>query len=418
MDGERNIAASDLLNLVSVAGPAMNVWQRLDASDRTQKGYIDRFNLVSDTAHKLINTSATDELHRQTEGLANDAVLPSIAEGYAKFKGGKEVDGALQIADAVANYVVGTGRVAANNKQAAIEEIGRILPDMLMAGVSMPALFAGLGTETEAEAVKGYVKEHGVHPEGAALVRLRLDTWSSAALDSVADKYLSSSTGATKAIAGNGAAEALTAGMGGIKGVAAEALASSIGGRSAALAAKTPGFIKAAGNEDFTEIVQSLLEQDAAKQDLSKIDLGEALSAGSLGAIGGGGISVASHPVEAIKEAGSAIATTGSTALNLASKLVPDSVTGAFSTGTQAVTDAVGSTTQAVRDSISEVNSSTSTPTVDPLQQSAQTQDSVEALKTLLKPLHLLKRTLLEPKYCLLSSERIRIRLMVSKQVI
>ena len=360
MDGERNIAASDFLNLASVAQPSMSIFQKLSASDRVQQNYIDPLNVVRDTAAGLVNTAGTDELRRQTEGLANDAVIPSITEGYKKFKGGKEVDGALQIADAVANYVVGTGRIAANNKQAAIEEIGRILPDMLMAGVSMPALFAGLGTETEAEAVKGYVKEHGVHPEGWDLARLRLDTWSSAALDSVADKYLGSSAGATKAVAGKGAAEALTAGIGGINSVAAESLASSIGGR--ALSA-TPGFIKVAGNEGGTEIVQSLLEQDAAKQDLSKIDLGEALSAGSLGAIGGAGINVASHPLDAIKEAGSAVATTGKVAIDLASKLVSDSVSQAFTSGTQAVTDAVGSTTQAVTDAAGEVGSSTTTDT-------------------------------------------------------
>lgn len=340
--------------LLAIAGNFPNpldVKQKLAVSETMQKNITDNVTMAQENFRKIYNSSGSDQLYKDAIALYKGSVEPTFYEGVAKVKQGNELEGTLQVADAIANAGVGIFRVGANNPQAVAEEVVKMIPNAYAASKQALAMFLGLYTDNAAKAQTVFVKEHGRFPEGTEVDRLQLDSAGAAIMDTFADRAIVSK----------------------------------------------PGALRAFGREGATEAGQNIAEQDAGKQDLSKIDFAEAYANGVIGSLAGHGTSVALHPVESIKGDAKDVIDVVKTVGNTASVLVPESVKTAVQDTAQTsattasdfkhtVSSAATAAKEAVTTAADEVTSATTTPTVDPIQQSAQIEDHVEALKTLLRP--------------------------------
>jgi hypothetical protein len=411
LNGEKSITAKDLIAGLTNLDPfQLNVHDKLTRSEFVKNNITDRLTAMQEGNRRLYNSAGSDELHKDAKALYNDSIEPTFVEGIQKFKKGDEVGGVLQVADAIANAGVGIFRVGANNPQAVAEEVVKQIPNSIMASKALLATFFGMYTNTASEVTDNFIKEHGRHPEGAEVDNIQVNSALSAIADSYADKMIVSKPGVARAVGREGLTESgqsfleqdaakqgaskidfsevyangvIGALAGGGTNVAASPEAAIV---EAARGVGTAANIGIAGTVGVVKGVKALADRvpdanlnlgnmtmaglNALVPDGAGVALGDGLkAAGSLaGDITVGGAKAVGSAVGQYLESGFPIAS--------------QAVKSAFSKGK----DAVDTATQAVANARDAVASSTTTPTVDPIEQSAKTVDSVEALNTLLRP--------------------------------
>ncbi len=234
-----------------------SIVERLATAEALESGFIAKIDKVNEHISKIFNTAGTDALVKYAGDLYEYSIVPMGQEGIEDIQNGQVAEGVIKLSGAVSNAATAIFGAAAREPQAVVEEVIKQIPNAFAATRMTGSFFFGNFTKLASEARDKFMEVNGRLPEGEEVNRLLVDTALSAAADTVSDKLMVSKGGVARSVVREGA----------------------------------------------TEGTQDLLEQDAYKQDISKLEGRSAFAANVLGQVAGGGTTAVTSPKAALKEA-------------------------------------------------------------------------------------------------------------------
>lgn len=235
----------------------------------------------------IINQSDIETMLRSAKGdYARESM--KFSDAAANFEEGKPFNALGDIASAVANLTVEGGANIIDNPAAVVQLMVQSAPDIITAGKAMPAALAGNFVEKQTEAKALYVQTHGEQPTGNDLMKLNAGALVAGLLDTYGDKFVGK---------GGGDLTKLAKSIGLTSGVKV------IDTATKAVTKVTQATTTGAAGEFIAEGGGQAVTQLAGKQDLSKVDVGEAYAEGVLGAGAGGGMATISKALSGASEA-------------------------------------------------------------------------------------------------------------------
>jgi len=228
---------------------------------------------IQDASSKLVNRTNQHEAAAENKAQYDRASF-SLDQGLASYKAGNKVEAAGHI---LKSFKVLGGAVydtMVDHPDVVMETFAESIPQMLGA-LKTSAVTVSYALQLSEEAKVVYAKEHGKEAEGRDLAYLYAQSFASAMLDKVGAKAVLGKAPKTK--------------LGLVK-------------------AKAKDVTKGVVTEGATEATQSVLEQNAGLQDLSKVNQGQAFHEGVLGAGGSGQFSLTSKPLLGVAAATTAVA--------------------------------------------------------------------------------------------------------------
>jgi len=278
-----------------------------------------------DSVEEVFNWASDNLVNRRDIDIAAEQGTEEFKDVATEFEKGNVVAG-------IGEFISGTGNVIADNPSAAVLTLAESLPHMFAlaknAAFSLP-----VAAETADKARDAFVKEHDRAPNAKETAIIAGSALAAAGLDLVGARV---AFNPLKSKADRQAAAL-------IKATKKSSKAAKRGATGTAIYS-TGQVIKAAGTEGGTEALQTMLEQYAGKQDITKLEGGEVLTATALGASSGGGISVGVNAPSVAKKGAKATKETAKKVKEVASeKIQKDKVLQeAIETGdTSEVTDPV-----------------------------------------------------------------------------
>jgi len=279
--GNRNLTPEETEFTKAIGGIRESKFDRLKHVDQRQQ-FINKIDADVEAVKKLSNS--------KKEGIALTKVKANSAEAIQDFSDGKVVDG-------MAKFINGFTTLAADDTAAAVELTAQSLPQMYVLAKNALLGVSTLSVAGYDDAVREFVAEHGRQPnqqEKAIAGSLALV---SAGLDAVGAKAVINGKELVKSVLGYSEKIGLKTAKATVKAAEEATKAGSTSllkkslGITKSVATSRP--VRAVPVEGSTEGAQNILSQLAAKQDLSKVDLVEALVDTTIGGVSGAHISSA-----------------------------------------------------------------------------------------------------------------------------
>lgn len=192
--------------------------------------------------------------------------------------------------EATGAILASIGNLVVKDTAAATELLVDSAAHMIALAKSAPVAITTIGSDMLSSSTKEFEEEHKRPPEPDELAYMALLVYGSVGLDAIGAKVsLGAATGFRSAV-----------NVGKKLNLKLPKSLVAVGGQLGKVAGSAPGkVIKATVVEGITETAQDILEQQAIKQDFSKVDIKKAVVAGVIGAAIGGGLSVPSTAVKA-----------------------------------------------------------------------------------------------------------------------
>jgi hypothetical protein len=222
----------------------------------------------------VINQSDIDTM---LQGAKGDFARESskFTDAATNFEQGRPLNAAGDVISAVVGLTAEAGKSVIENPAAVMQLMVQTTPDIISAARAMPAALAGNFIEKQEEAKALYRTTYGEEPTGDKLVKLNAGALAASVVDTYGDRFVGK---------GGGDLTKLAKSLGVTSGIKAVDTAAKVATKG------TQAGITGAAGEFVAEAGGNVLTQAAGKQDLDKIDAGEAYAEGVLGAGAGGGM--------------------------------------------------------------------------------------------------------------------------------
>lgn len=222
----------------------------------------------------IINQSDIDTM---LQGAKGDFARESskFTDAVTNFEQGKPLNAAGDVISAVAGLTAEAGRSVIQNPAAVMQLMVQTAPDVITAARAMPTALAGNFIEKQEEAKALYVKTYGEQPTGDNLIKLNAGALAASLVDTYGDRFVGKGGGDLVKLA---------------KSLGVTSVSKAIDTAVKATTKVTQAAATGATGEFVAEAGGNVLTQAAGKQDVSKIDVGEAYAEGVLGAGAGGGM--------------------------------------------------------------------------------------------------------------------------------
>ena len=242
-----------------------------------------------ETIRRVVNaidtgiTAATSFANSRKQQIALDKVGDSAQEAVTQFNKGEVLSG-------VGTVLKGIGKLAIEDTAAAIELAAQTLPQMFVLAGKAPVALAGASSliiDQTDTSIQEFKKEHGREATSAEKALAGIMAVVSVGLDTAGAKIVLKGLPGLKSIGIDTAKKTVD--------VAKKSIAKRIIGAPISVA-------KSGVVEGATEAAQSVLTQFGSKQDISKIDVKEAITEGTIGAVVGKGLRAGTIAATAAKE--------------------------------------------------------------------------------------------------------------------